>query len=324
MNSLHLTFDYELFFGARTGTLERCAIAPTERLIALAARHNTPFTFFIDAGMLVAMRREIPAHPGLQADYDRIRRQVGTLAKDGHSIQLHIHPHWQDSRYEDGAWKMDTRRYRLDQFSASEVHDIVAGYTAEIAALSDKAPHAFRAGGLCLQPFSHIAPALRAHGIRLDSSVYAGGAMTSRSHRFDFTTAPRKSIWRFEDDPCREVESGFFTEIPITPLRYSQMFFAGMALHRLLKTQKYRAAGDGAGMVGDASRITAVLLKGSNDMASVDGYRVRALARAFERFNARNSGAHFVAIGHPKALSEKSFAVIETLAARHAPAFAPL
>lgn len=314
MNKIHLTFDYEFFFGTQTGTIERCMLEPTAALIELASCHDVPFIFFIDAGMLVSMRRQAKAFPELSRALTSISRQIETLAKAGHSIQLHVHPHWQDSIYDGARWKMKTTRYRLAHFSEADVCEIVRVYKNEIAQITSRPVYAFRAGGLCIQPFSKIGRALRENHIHVDSSIYRGGRMHSTSHQFDFTRAPSKTNWKFEDDPCEEAENGYFTEYPITPHYYSRFFFTRMAAHRMLRTRRFEKMGDGSGMVGDTARIASVLLRGSEDMASLDGYRVTELAAAIHHFDAQEKDAHFVAIGHPKALSRNSFDVIADIA----------
>ena len=54
-----LTFDYEVYFGARTGSVERCLLDPTDALARVAAKHAAPLVFFVDAGYLLALRREM-------------------------------------------------------------------------------------------------------------------------------------------------------------------------------------------------------------------------------------------------------------------------
>ena len=47
--NLFLTYDYELFFGAPTGTVEKCIIEPTNLLREIANRTGVKMVFFIDA-----------------------------------------------------------------------------------------------------------------------------------------------------------------------------------------------------------------------------------------------------------------------------------
>ena len=47
------TWDYEMFFGHKSGSVNRCMIEPTNRLLEISRRYNSKFTFFVDTGMLV-------------------------------------------------------------------------------------------------------------------------------------------------------------------------------------------------------------------------------------------------------------------------------
>ena len=49
---IFLTYDYELFFGDPTGSVEKCIIEPTQRLLEIAKRTGARYTFFIDVGYL--------------------------------------------------------------------------------------------------------------------------------------------------------------------------------------------------------------------------------------------------------------------------------
>src|SRR5689334_17058989 len=109
----YLTLDYEIFFGRRTGTLQRCVLEPTEALLRLARRHRAPLVFFVDAGYILALRREMSRAAALRRDYDAVCRQVAALPRAGHQVQLHIHPHWEDCRWNGAGWDMDLRRYAL-------------------------------------------------------------------------------------------------------------------------------------------------------------------------------------------------------------------
>ena len=75
-----LTFDYEVFFGPRTGSVERCLLEPTDALVRLADRHGAPMTFFVDAGYLLALRREMRSRTPLRLAHDAVCRQLAGLA----------------------------------------------------------------------------------------------------------------------------------------------------------------------------------------------------------------------------------------------------
>ncbi len=43
--NIFLTFDYELFFGEKTGTVEKCMINPTNELLKISKKYSIPMTF---------------------------------------------------------------------------------------------------------------------------------------------------------------------------------------------------------------------------------------------------------------------------------------
>ena len=61
---LILSQDYELFF-QRSGTIEKCLFEPCDALLKFAVSHGVRFTFFVDAGMLLAMQRNADSEPVL-------------------------------------------------------------------------------------------------------------------------------------------------------------------------------------------------------------------------------------------------------------------
>ena len=43
---IHISFDYELFFGNASGSAQKCILEPTQKLIDIATKHKVPFIFF--------------------------------------------------------------------------------------------------------------------------------------------------------------------------------------------------------------------------------------------------------------------------------------
>ena len=95
-----LSLDYELFFGAQTGTVDQCLLRPTEALAETVKKHGAHLSLFVDALYLQRLSAEARRYPRLQRDFDAICRQLESLKQDGHDIQLHIHPHWIDSHFD--------------------------------------------------------------------------------------------------------------------------------------------------------------------------------------------------------------------------------
>ena len=120
---IYLTFDYELYFGERTGTVEKCITGPTAMLTEMADRQGIKLCQFVDIGFLIKLEEAITKYPHLQQDYTLISRQLEQLNKTGHDLQLHIHPHWEDSYYDGNRWHCRVDRYKLSDFNDQEIAD---------------------------------------------------------------------------------------------------------------------------------------------------------------------------------------------------------
>jgi hypothetical protein len=301
-----LTFDYEIFFGTPAGTAQRCVIEPTLALSRVAMKHGAKLVFFVDAGWILRMRSEMAKSAVLRGEHDAVCRQVESLARDGHEIQLHIHPHWEDSAWGANGWRLDARRYALQSFDPSSVSDIVGRYSAALRGIAGaECAFAYRAGGWVIQPFAQLRAALRAAGVRIDSTVFAGGVSTSPIQPFDFRAAPAKSRWRFGDDPLVEDPSGEFLEVPIASRRLSPAFFWRLALAKKAGGRRHRPFADGRALPMDGAGLARKMLLPSTSVVSLDGYKASFLAQAAQEHR-RAGHEDFVVIGHPKAITPYS------------------
>lgn len=308
--NIYITLDYELFFSPDHGSVDKCLIQPANELAALADRYNIKLVFFVDAGFLVKLNEYRTQFPELENDWNKVKEQLQGLSSSGHQIQLHIHPHWEDSFYDGKQWQMNIERYKLADFSTNEIEDIVFRYKKILEDIINKKVFAYRAGGWCIQPFEKIGPALRNNDIWLDSTIYRNGFHLSAAHHYDFRNAPNKFVWKFENDPLVENDSGFFTEIPISYQRISPFFYWKLYLLMRLMPKKYKPVGDGM-YIKDKKRIYTSFFYSSNHTVSIDGYFASLLDRALIKHVEKNAG-HFVIIGHPKSLAPYSLLKLET------------
>ncbi len=314
---LILGLDYELFFGEKTGSVEHCLIRPIDALLAVLDRYGVRLTLFVDAGFLLRLKREAARHPGLGREYTRISRQLSDLKALGHDVQLHIHPHWEDCAFDGEKWRIDARRYRLQDFSEAEINRIVTAYKAELMEHVGDTVFAYRAGGWCIQPFERIGPALQAAGVWLDSTLYQNGISRDTLRWFDFSGMPEKSTWRFATDPLVEDDAGTFVEVPISAVTVMPPFFWKMIVQKKLGGAAHRAFGDGAAMQADGGYYLRLLLLSSSSVASIDGAKAALLERAFRQLPAGAAPRIFNVIGHPKSLTPYSLRELDRFLARH-------
>ena len=76
--NVYFTFDYELFFGSNSGTVQNCILKPTYELIKIAEKHNVKFVFFVDSGFLIKLDEYRKSFPILENDYKKSQSNLNT------------------------------------------------------------------------------------------------------------------------------------------------------------------------------------------------------------------------------------------------------
>lgn len=304
---LLLSQDYELFFQA-SGTIEKCLFEPCDALLKFAGVHGVKFTFFVDAGMLVAMQRYAASEPGLARMLSKVQRHIESLAAAGHEIALHVHPHWEDTRWINDRWEFSGTRYQLKDFQGDDVLRIFREYSGCLAKLSGQSPSSYRAGGFCVEPFAVLAPALTEIGIVIDSSVVPGATLHDSDKGFDFGGAANRDWWRFDSSPAVATEDGRFLEIPITPQQLPALYYWGRLAERLMGKVFGKKFGDGTSKAIGRSEIIR-RLAGMSRVAelSIDDPKVLHLLAAR---NLRSRRGIWHLMGHPKLLSSRSLRIL--------------
>lgn len=297
-----LTFDYEIYFGEKTGTVEKCITGPTEMLMQMAERNGIRLVQFVDVGFLLKLEEYRHKYPVLNKDYDALCRQLDQLWKNGHDIQLHIHSHWEDSVFNGERWLINAKRYRLQDFSDAEISDIVRRYKARLEQITGQGQiYAFRAGGWCLQPFDRLAGPLRENGITVDSSVFPNGHFDAGAYYYDFRHAPLSDDWKFSTDPMIPDPDGTFTEMPIGSIYNSPLFYWRLFLLGRMFPHRHKPLGDGVPILAPGQRYK-ILSQWTHATVSVDGYNASLLNRAYHQYRAMKR-EQLVVIGHPKSLT---------------------
>ena len=292
---IYLTFDYELFFGGNPGTVQKCMLEPTNTLFELAANKNVQYTFFVDIGYLIQAEKYVE----LSSEVKSVKAQILRMIDLNHSVQLHIHPHWEKAIWKGGKWEMNVKgNYKLSDFSSEERSSIIARYSEYLEKLIGKKVNTFRAGGWCIQPFSELAIDFKKIGIVNDSSVIEGGFLQTENYNIDFTEAPKKSKYRFSDNVCLEDGNGSFTEYPITSFRYRPSFYWWLYGLGKLFPSRHKMIGDGT-FLSQGGRKWFVLMNYSNHHVSTDGYFAKKLNGGLQKaINLKQE--EMVIIGHPK------------------------
>lgn len=312
MSKILITLDYELFFGANPGTLNKSIIEPTNRLLEIFDKYNVKASFFVDSGYLIKLKKYKKQYSFLEEEYHQISNQLHQLSAEGHDIQLHIHPHWEDSYFDGNSWNMITNRYRLHDFSEKEINKIVYEYKKVLEEFTNNQVFSFRAGGWCIQPFNKLENSLMENNIWLDSTVFQNGKNKSDTHYFNFISTPQKNYWRFKDDPLEEDKKGYFLEIPISSMKVSPLFFWKLAFTKKLGKKMHDNFGDGSSTSNSKRDLIRMLLFPSNIPVSIDGYKSKLINKALRK-NKKKFGVNgtFVMIGHPKVQTQYSINQLE-------------
>lgn len=300
---VHITFDYELFFGNETGTVEKCLLEPTERLIRLAEEKNVQFVFFIDAGYLFKLQ-QYKNEAKFVDDLRLVSDQLKLLIAKKHEIGLHVHPHWEDCSFENGKWKIDTSRYKLVDHG-SKAAEIIKKYNQCLTEITGVKTKSFRAGGWCIQPFEVFGSALLQEGILTDSSVFKNGYHEFEAHQYDFRKAPDKTDWSFSEDPCIEDLNGKFRELAITADLISPAFYYSLYYKMKLNPQQYKPIGDGM-WLKDKKKIYKQFYSNTSHFACCDGYFASRLNGVLNRIMKENKDRMTI-LGHPKSMAPCSF-----------------
>ncbi len=313
MKNLFLTFDYELFFGEDSGSLENSILKPTNLLLDTLKECNAPATFYIDTIYIEKLLEY-----NLLDEYELVKLQIQRMINEGHRVELHLHPHWYDAIYipKTKRWKFLTyEHYRLHSYNEKEIEyifdksvELLYNIIHEVD--SEYKFYSYRAGGWCIQPFDKIKPSLEKHGIFVDSSAAFGMKSESIAHYFDFTNMPHKDIYMFHDNILVENQSGRFTEIASSVVSTSVIFKIINKLQlKLLKSQIY---GDGKG-INLYSTTTLSKFRESKRILSIENISRFLINKLILQVKFNN----IVLISHPKFLSKESFESINVLAKKY-------
>lgn len=315
---LIISLDYEIFFGVQTGSVEQCLIEPTRELLKIVDKYNVLLSLFVDAGFLYKLNIERKKHAVLEKDFQAICEQLQLLKKQGHDIQLHIHPHWEDSYFDGEQWNIVSTRYRLHDYSYEEKDDIVSKYRNVLTDIigDNDSIFAYRAGGWCIQPFAEISNCLRENGIWLDSTVFSAGLCQESGREFDFRNSPDKELWYFEENPLIEKSDGYFLEVPISSYDISPSFFWLMAFYKFFGGGNHKVFSDGVPLKANKQYYLNKLKSHSYSVASIDGYKASLLGKIYLQQKMKNKSFLNI-MGHPKSLTAYSLNELNCFLCRH-------
>lgn len=232
-----LTLDYELF-GNGSGDMFEHVIYPTKKLLSTCDKMNVKLTIFFEVVEYWKLREVWDS--GNKMGYKKdpalaMENQIIDAYKNGHDIQLHIHPQWLNAEYINNQWVLDNnwRMNDIPLHSSSNtltVEQVIkkGKDTLEImlqAVNEDYQCNIFRAGAFNILPSEEIISILEKLNFIADSSVFVGGYENSDYSYLDFRSLrPEIPYWVIKNgdvlNQSNQFQENRMIELPIFSLPY--------------------------------------------------------------------------------------------------------
>lgn len=261
-----LSFDYELYFGYKSGTVRKTLIEPTSKMLDAMDKVGAKATYFVDYLMIKYLKRE--NNKRCDSDLKLIVEQLHEILRRGHRLELHIHPHWIDAKYNgDGTWNFDNfSHYMLTNFSTNEIEKMFEEGTNLINQIARNViPNysvvAFRAGGWALPEMHIVYTSFVRNNIKLDSSLGRGIFINDGYRVIDCTKMPAKPYYRISRDALSEDINGCFIEAPISTFKYSFFDKIVNGIYKLFNKNEMKYQCDGSHVRKEELGITDDFIK---------------------------------------------------------------
>ena len=175
---LVLADDWELR-GDGSGDPHQLQFKPMRELVRLFARYGVHGSFNVEVMQQLTFRRFEGIHSELRKLADAWDAAVLETFRQGHDIQLHLHPQWHMARIqESGKWLLGTD-WSILNYEPDVVHGMIAAgkqYLERLLRMVDPEYRcvSFRAGAWCIAPSNYILRILSDSGIIFDTSIVGG------------------------------------------------------------------------------------------------------------------------------------------------------
>ncbi len=190
--TIHLAFvdDWELS-GDGSGDPHELQFAPMRRLVEIYNAHDIRGSFNAEVLQQLTFRQFQDEHPELKALADEWDDSIRETFRQGHDVQLHIHPQWSSAEYEDGKWKLNGD-WSILNYSAEQARALIAHgkeYLENLLRPIDPnyATVSFRSGSWCIAPSPFMLSLLADFGIVFDMSIVGGVRYQTRRIELDYS-----------------------------------------------------------------------------------------------------------------------------------------
>ena len=192
MTTIHLALvdDWELS-GNGSGDIRRLQFEPMRRLVGIYKRLGIRGSFNAEVMQQITFRKYQDQHEELKVLAGEWDDVVSETFRQGHDIQLHIHPQWRGAEYKDGRWKLTADWSILNHSPEAALEMLRGGKDYLENLLRDIDPNyrcvSFRSGAWCIAPSPHMLDLLVTLGIVFDMSIVAGVHYDTRNIKLDYT-----------------------------------------------------------------------------------------------------------------------------------------
>lgn len=303
-NKIIISFDYELFFGDESGTVQKSILEPTDQILDALDAASGKATFFVDYLMLKFMDSE---NERTKSESNLIKEQLKDIVRRGHRIELHIHPHWVDAKYINGKWDFsDFSHYCLSSFPKEEITKMFVEGTDMLESIAREVdPNykiiAFRAGGWAILPFSDMEDGFRKAGIKVDSSVCHGKIIHAYGYDLNFTDVPKEGIYRFSKDVKCKDDDGEFIESQICSFKHNAFTTLLNIYHHKKHSELYKKLTDGTHNRKNDIKTPAKAMSRWEVLHQVQGFGLGGIFSFLLNYEiSRSRQDYVVIISHPK------------------------
>lgn len=190
---IHLAFvdDWEVR-GNGTGDPRVLQFEPMRRLVKIFNHYGIHGSFNAEVMQQLAYRKQQHRFPELKVIADEWDDVVTDSFRQGHDIQLHLHPQWCNAQYEGGGhWKVDGD-WSILNYPSSQIKAMLASGKEYLETLLRKINPSyscvsFRAGSWCAAPSDSYLPILAELGFVFDMSIVAGIHYDTPQVKLDYT-----------------------------------------------------------------------------------------------------------------------------------------
>jgi len=190
---IYLAFvdDWEVR-GNGSGDPRALQFEPMRKMVKIFNNYGIHGSFNAEVMQQLTFRNQEKRFPELKALADEWEQVVLETYRQGHDIQLHLHPQWTDATYQGrGNWKLGGDWSILNYPSEHMRAMLVSGkqYLETLLRKIDPAYAcvSFRAGSWCCAPSDALLPILSELGIVFDMSIVAGIRNDTPQVRLDYT-----------------------------------------------------------------------------------------------------------------------------------------